>query len=63
MTRPFTAQEKLDAVEREIKYRRFVYPSRIASRKMTKELADRQIALFEAIADDYRKLAAGERLL
>lgn len=30
---------------------------------MTKELADRQIAIFEAIEADYQDRAAGERLL
>lgn len=64
MTAPtFTAEEKLAAVTRELKFRRFVYPNRIASAKMSKQQADRQIALFEAIEADYEKLAQGERLL
>jgi hypothetical protein len=62
-SRPFTAQEKLDAVERELRYRRHVYPRRIDSGKMTKAAAAEQIALFEQIADDYRKQAEGERLI
>lgn len=61
--RPFSAQEKLDAVEREVRYRRTVYARRIEAGKMTKELAAKQIAIFNEIADDYRKLAAAERLL
>lgn len=59
----FTTQEKLEAVEREIKIRRRVYVNRVATRRMTQRLADRQIALFEAIAEDYRELAKSERLL
>jgi hypothetical protein len=61
--RQFTATEKLAAVTRELKFRRFVYPQRVMSRKMTQRLADEQIALFEAIEADYQKLAEGERLL
>jgi len=63
MTRPFTAQEKLDAVTRELRFRRRVYSIRVEDGRMTKELADRQIALFEAIEADYQKLAEGERLI
>lgn len=59
----FTAQDKLDAVKRELKYRRSVYARRVTGGKMTQALADRQIALFEAIAADYEALAAKERLL
>lgn len=61
--RPFTAQEKLESVERELRFRRRVYKDRVVNDRMSQELADRQIALFEAIAEDYRKLAATERLL
>lgn len=59
----FTAQEKHDCAEREVKQRRHVYPRRVAASKMTQALADRQIALMEAIRDDYAELAKGERLL
>jgi hypothetical protein len=61
--RTFTAQEKLDAIRRELGYRRRVYAKRVADGKMTQALADEQIALFEAIEADYERLAAGERLL
>lgn len=50
----FTAQEKLECAERELKYRRSVYARRVELGHMSAELADRQIALMEAIADDYR---------
>ena len=59
----FTAAEKLGAVERELRYRRRVYARRIDEGQMTKELADRQIAVMEAIAADYLELANKERLL
>lgn len=57
------ASEKLAAVERELKYRRHVYPRLVASGKMTDELSKKQIAMFEAIAADYRAAADKERLL
>lgn len=58
-----TAQQKLEAVERELGFRRRVYGRRVSEGKMTQRLADEQISVFEAIADDYRGKAAGERLL
>jgi hypothetical protein len=59
----FTATTKLAAVEREIKYRKRVYPRMIVEGKMTDGFANAQLAVFEAIADDYKKLAEKERLL
>lgn len=59
----FTNTEKLAAVNRELGYRRRVYERRVAEGKMSKALADEQIAVFEQIAEDYRKLTEGERLL
>lgn len=58
-----TAEEKLEAIERELKYRRRVYPRRIEAGHMTEKLAAYQLAIFEEIATDYRKQAEGERLL
>jgi hypothetical protein len=63
LARPFTYAEKLAAVEREIKLRRRVYPTRVTNGRMTQRLSDEQIAVMEAIAGDYRKAAAKERLL
>ncbi len=59
----FTATEKLACAEREVRYRRTVYPRRIEAGSMTPALANKQIALMEAIAADYRVLAEKERLL
>lgn len=63
VARPFTGAEKLAAVTREIGFRKRVYARRVAERKMTQEQMDREIAVFEAIAVDYEKAAASERLL
>ena len=60
---PFTNSEKQQAAEREVSQRRHVYPRLIEKGRMTKQLAERQIALMQEIAEDYGKLAEGERLL
>jgi hypothetical protein len=59
----YSNEDKLAAVERELGYRRRVYARRVAEGKMTQKLADEQIAVFQAIAEDYRDRAAGDRLL
>ncbi len=53
MTR-FTDQEKREAAEREVKFRRRVYARRISEGKMKPEQAEREIAVMEEIAEDYR---------
>lgn len=50
----FTPADKLKAVTREIGQRKFVYPRRVADAKMKQADADREIAVMEAIAADYR---------
>lgn len=52
-----TNRDKAECAEREVKQRRYVYPRRVGAGKMTQALADRQIAVMEAIATDYRGLA------
>jgi hypothetical protein len=59
----FSAQQKLDAVERELKLRRHVYPNRVMTGRMTDSFAELQLAIFENIADDYRRESEKERLL
>lgn len=54
-TEEYIPAQKLKAIEREIAFRRYVYPSRIASGKMKQADADFQIGIFEAIAADYRE--------
>jgi hypothetical protein len=51
----FTDTEKREAVEREAKMRRRVYPRWIKQKKMSQREAYKQIALMDEIADDYRK--------
>jgi hypothetical protein len=58
-----TATQKLEAVNRELGFRRRVYERRVQEGRMTQAKADHEIAIFEDIAADYRKLAEGERLL
>jgi hypothetical protein len=53
----FTAQQKLKAIERELRWRRYVYPRRVEKGDMKQQAADEQIALFEEIRNDYEKLA------
>lgn len=59
----FTARQKLDAVERELSFRRRVYARRVNEGKMSQAFMDEQVAVFEAIKEDYEKQAAQERLL
>lgn len=59
----FTAEQKRKAVERELGYRRRVYPRRIELNQMTQKMADDQIAIFEAILADYAEAETKERLI
>jgi cell fate (sporulation/competence/biofilm development) regulator YlbF (YheA/YmcA/DUF963 family) len=59
----YTAEQKREAVSRELAFRRRVYARRVAENKMTQHLADFQIGVFEAIERDYQQAEAGERLL
>ena len=59
----FTTEDKRKAVERELTYRRRVYPRLIAGGKMTDGFAQVQIAIFEAILADYQKAEQQERLV
>ena len=49
----FTHRQKREAVLREIKMRKRVYPNQVRQERMTQEEADHQIAVMEAIAADY----------
>jgi hypothetical protein len=51
---PFSDTEKREAAEREAKYRRKVYPRLVGDGRMTQQAADRQIAMMDEIAADYR---------
>ena len=55
-----TAADKMECAERELRYRRRVYGRLVDRGKMTRERADRELELMEAIALDYRALAQEE---
>ena len=50
--------DKMMAAQRELDMRRRVYPRRVEEGKMTQDAASRQIALMQAIVDDYAIIAA-----
>jgi len=56
----FTAREKMQAAQREVGYRRFVYPKRVEAGKMTAAQAEREIAIMDEIARHFGALAAEE---
>lgn len=47
-------------MERELKFRRRVYPKWIADGRYTQEKADREIAMFEAIRGEYHTKAEAD---
>jgi hypothetical protein len=51
----WTDVDKLKSVEREIAMRKNAYPKWVASGRMKQETAAREIAIMEAIANDYRR--------
>lgn len=59
----FTAAQKREAIDRELVYRRRVFARMVAGQKMTQRAMDAQIAIFEAIRDDYRAAEAKDRLI
>jgi hypothetical protein len=59
----FTAQQKLQAIEREIQLRLRVYSRRVESSQMSRREADYQIDIMRAIALDYEQQAERERLI
>jgi len=63
MTDVITTADKLACAERELKMRKRVYPRWQEQDKMSAGKAAHEIACMEAIAEDYRALAAKERLV
>jgi hypothetical protein len=59
----YSAHDKLTAIDRELAYRRRVYPRLVANHQVSQQHANYQIAVLEAIADDYRELVKKEQLL
>lgn len=60
MGEKFTAIDKRDCLIREANMRRMVYPGRVEAKKMSQGRAEREIALMDAIAEDYKVLAEAE---
>jgi hypothetical protein len=59
----YTMEQLKACADREVKYRRYVFPRRVEQQKMTQAQADREIGMMEAIAKHYAELAERERLL
>jgi hypothetical protein len=59
----YSSEEKKNAVERELSFRRRVYSRQVSDGRMSKEMATHQIAIFEAIRDDYAQAEETERLI
>lgn len=51
----YSAEDKLREVERELGYRKRLYPRWVKEGKMKQEQADANIAIMEAIAEDYAR--------
>lgn len=56
----FSARDLAKAIERELGYRRRVFPRRVDDGKMKQADADLQIAMFEQIRDRYMAEAEAE---
>lgn len=46
--------QKIEALEREIKLREYVYPRRVASKAMSQDKADHELLVMQAILADYQ---------
>lgn len=58
----FTYEEKLEALRRELKLRRMVYPRRVKNGSMKRTEAERQIAIVIEMIDDYERWSRTEQL-
>jgi hypothetical protein len=54
MVMRFTDEVKAKCAEREARIRREVYPNRVYTKRMSQQLADREIAIMDEIAAEYR---------
>lgn len=55
-----TNREKASCAKREVGQRKYVYGRRVEAGTMKKVAADREIAVMQAIADDYEALAQAD---
>lgn len=58
-----TIEDQIKAVEREISMRRRVYPNWVASKRMSQEKADKEIAAMEAVLETLKQVQQQSRLL
>lgn len=56
----FTAADKRQCADRELRQRQHVYARMVAAGKLTQAKMDREIALMESIRNDYAKIEADE---
>lgn len=56
---PPSIDDQIACTERELGYRRHVYPRRIAAKQMTQDLADREIGRMEAILATLKRVKSG----
>ena len=59
----YSAEQKLAALRRELKYRMRVFARRVVEGSMTQQTADYEMDIIHAMIADYEALAAEERLL
>ena len=59
----FTIAEQIDCIERELRFREFVYPRRVRDGKMSQAEADRQIALMEAVQATLERIGREQKEL
>lgn len=50
---PVTREEKRACIERELRYRRHVYPRRVEDGKMKRDAMDKELRVMAAILADY----------
>ena len=50
----YSARRKWECADREVRQRRYVYEGLVAKGRMTPQQAREEIAVMEAIAEDYR---------
>jgi hypothetical protein len=59
----YSREDKIGELKREIAMRRRVYRDQVFTHRLSRETADRRIAIFEAILADYEaQVKAGEAL-
>jgi hypothetical protein len=52
---PPNLDDLVACAEREVRFREYVYPRRIAAKKMTPDKAEKEIALMRAIVDELKR--------